>query len=238
MKNNIKYLFIFGNIIFFVLLVIILLQNRNLKLELTKKQNQRMSLKNKCNYYESYINSTLYSEKFIEKTFPKIRLKDINSKVISTDFSSTDGCIILFFSPHTCQPCLYTHLKILQEIKSNLAGNENIPIYAISDAPYTFLKRYAISLKLDFTMVSDVEKNIFKNSYFDQTPSVFFVNKNNKIIKANISVKGMPHLSILFYKQLHHLLNLDEPVIKLKGIRFIDFISNQYDSSIISNFVL
>ncbi len=224
----------FSSIISIVLLAVVCvtvfgvikIRKRNAQL----RQEMR-ELKRESRNYQIYINDVAKANKYVGRKFPIVKMEDINGEVISTDFSSYDSAILLFFKAQSCQPCLITQIKIINQIKQTLRHADKVPIIAFANDTPNALKAYMRSFQIKYRLISDQEQEILRRPFDLFTPLVLFVDSKNTIIRSHIPSPNLPQFSVLFYNDLESLVDLSKPLFSthLDGADYISVVTGKYN---------
>ena len=197
-------------------------------------------------YYETLMAVDYISDRLIGLQFPRLVMTDINGHQISTDMATShkQGALVLVFNLRACQPCLTSQLKILNHAYDRLDGSGQFQIIAIAkdEGQLYDIKRMILKYKLQFPFVVDSGHQFFttqNSALYENTPTVFLVAQDNRIIQCHIPLFNRPIISALFYSEIQRLLPLKAPLFDsyLEHINFIDIIRENFDTEPISGLV-
>lgn len=238
MKRSVHHLSLFGNVLLVVGLALAagwMWKGRQsyAAVEQTSKQHDRRN-----EIYETFINNIMYADTFVGRAFPKMELVDIQGRKVSTDFSDKKAGLVLLLTDKSCQPCLTAQLKATQRIYDSLSDPQQFPIYAVFKAPAGQITRLTRAFNLQYPLIADEQGALVNDDLAETAPIVYFVNKDNAIVKCHVPQIGTPVFSMLFYQQLHTVqlqkhLNIgvrpNKADFGLGEYEFVDILMNQFD---------
>lgn len=197
-------------------------------------------------YYETLMALDYKSDRLIGSQFPRFTTTDINGHQISTDMATShkQGALVLVFNLRACQPCLTSQLKILNHTYDRLDNSDQFQIIAIAKAEGQLydIERMILKYKLQFPFVVDSDHQFFNSQHsalYENTPIVFLIDQDNRIIQCHIPLFNRPIISALFYSEIQRLLPLKTPLFNsyLEHINLIEIIREKFDTEPISDLV-
>jgi cytochrome c biogenesis protein CcmG, thiol:disulfide interchange protein DsbE len=134
-----------------------------------------------------YITLSLILFSFIipEKKFPSAELKDLNGKVVKTDdFMKKHKITVVSFWATWCVPC-QRELDIYHEIYDDWKSKYDIEIVAVTIddvRQLTKVKPLVNQKQWQFTILSDVNKDLMKSLSFTTVPQTYILDIDGNIL--------------------------------------------------------
>ena len=195
-------------------------------------------------YYEKLMAIDYISDRLIGSQFPRLATTDINGHQVSTDMATShkQGALVLVFNLRACQPCLTSQLKILNHAYDRLDDSDQFQIIAIAEGRLYDIKRMILKYKLQFPFVVDPDHQFFNTqnyALYANTPIVFLIDQDNRIMQCHIPLFNRPIISALFYSEIQRFLPLNSPLFDsyLEHINIVDIIRENFDTKPISDLV-
>ena len=187
--------------------------------------------------YRDYVINLFKSDYWIGQSFPVIPFQ-VDGETAHSDFTKTQGGLVLLFDPTSCQPCLRLVLETLQHVYDHIENPDQLPIYALSSMPSAaaqFSRAFKLKYQVGTIQQDDEEKYA---DFFERTPAIFLIDERQTIIQYHYPLADREQFTQLFFWKLvsTHLpaRNVktasfaDSPLKKLEGASLLDIIKGRH----------
>lgn len=137
------------------------------------------------NFFYITLSLILFSFVSPEKKFPSADLKDLNGKVVKTDdFMKKHKIIVVSFWATWCVPC-QRELDIYHELYEEWKSKYDMEIVAVTIddvRQLTKVKPLVNQKQWQFTILSDVNKDLMKSLSFTTVPQTYILDIEGNIL--------------------------------------------------------